>query len=318
MQKSIIFIVIYLCLDHFTSFGQSDNYYNLIQSIKTISPKTKNEFLKISPECIANIDSKLNYANIYLIVELQNLSLSDSSQYYNDKRKELRLIENKNLLDHKDSALWLNEMEKMLLLVSVLRPSKSDTLFHKLIKIWYEIKEPVALQNADESFINYKIWLYELLNNRFKIETDYFANTIELYQYNKAILYCQSRFKSITDDRDKIKKFTDLLKFAHKDSLVKDFYGYRLFTLMGEASNNKSDSLFNYMDSLFVKHWDMEPKNKFLDKNIYIFYYNRGVYFMNKIEEDKYVNFDFLLNEAEKYFEKAKFYSERIDEYNKK
>ena len=39
---------------------------------------------------------------------------------------------------------------------------------------------------------------------------------------------------------------------------------------------------------------------------------------MNKIGEDKYVNFDFLLNEAEKYFEKAKFYSERIDEYNKK
>ena len=57
------------------------------------------------------IDAKLNYAQTYLIIELTNLTLSDSSDYYEKKLKELKELEGKKLKG-KDSIMLLNEKEK--------------------------------------------------------------------------------------------------------------------------------------------------------------------------------------------------------------
>ncbi len=59
------------------------------------------------PELRNEIDSKLNYAQTYLTIQLSGLVLSDSSDYFEKKLKELRELEGKKLKG-KDSIILLN------------------------------------------------------------------------------------------------------------------------------------------------------------------------------------------------------------------
>ena len=152
-KTSFIFLFFYLfsCsrINAQERFGQSENYNNLLQSMKSIQLVDGNGINHNLVEQRGEIDAKLNFAQTYLTIQLSQLVLADSSDYYEKKLKELSELEEKKLKG-KDSIILLNEKEKLYLLTSILKPMRSDTCLFKLIKIWYDVNVPVSYTLAQE------------------------------------------------------------------------------------------------------------------------------------------------------------------------
>lgn len=302
-------------------YSQTASYKSLIKSIQDLPLIDSDSINHNTLNLHQRIEDKLNYANTYLTIELNNLTLSDSSKYYEEQLSRLKKSEKNKLLNTKDSLSWLNELEKQYLLVAMLNPSKSDTIFHKIIKIWFDIKKPISFVGNTESSINFKIWLFEKSEERFKSETKYFTFKKELCYFNKAMILSFSNYRSLLDEKNKLELIENSLKLSKRDSLLNYSYNKRALTLCVINDKLQSDSLNSYIESLFLKAYKLKPSDYNTNYNLYVFYYNLGVRNMNNLgvrimnnlsnelcDED----LDKILEKAKQYFEKSRVYAEAI------
>ena len=304
-------------------FGQSENFNNLLQSIKSLSLHDKDGFNYNLSEKRNEIDAKLNYAQTYLIIELANLTLSDSSDYYEKKLKELKELEGKKLKG-KDSIMLLNEKEKLYLFTSILKPSRCDTNLVMLMQIWYGIKLPAKFHRLEECTINYKIWLYELSENRFAKEKEakYFTKRKELMYLRKARFYSDLPYNNITNEKVNMSKEDHLISLSKNDSLKYDFYKRRALRLSASNLKTKTDTLTDFIEQLWLKAYESKPNDYSINYNLFVFYYNTGATLMRSIEygiSEKELNN--IQEQVKKIFQKALYYAEKIglaDKYRDK
>ena len=308
-----------------TLFCQTTSYSNLLKSILEL-PLNDSNYKIINPAYTKQIiEDKLNSANTFLTIKLTHLMLGDSSKYYEEQLAELKKIEKKKLNNSTDSAIWLNEIEKQYLLISLLKPNKCDSVFFKLTKIWFDIKQPISFIGNSESLINYKIWLLEKAEERFKAETTYFTIKKESYYFKKALILCYSNYRNIVAEKNKLELIEKSLNISKRDSLLNYSYNTRALNLSEKNKTLQSDSLNTYIETLLLKAYKLKPKDYNTNYNLFVFYYNLGATIMRAIDyniSEKELNI--MQKKAKQYFSKSTSYGEAIgikketEEKNKK
>ncbi len=201
------------------------------------------------------------------------------------------------------------------MLTSVLRPFNSDTCLFKLIKIWFDVTVPVAFTSAQECAINYKIWLYELGENRFikEKEVKYFTMRKEALYFKKVQYYDDLPYKSIFLEKLNLEKSKKLLSLSGRDSLEYISYLNRSIKLSAFNSNSRTDTLTKFIEAAIVESYELKPTQYSINYNLFVFYYNTGATLMRSIEYDiSEKELDRIQEKAKKLFEKALYHAEKI------
>jgi hypothetical protein len=265
------------------------------------------------------IKKKLNYTNIYLISQLSQLYLADSSTLYEEKIKELENLENLKLTNAKDSLIIFNKKEELYLLTSLLSPNKSLSNFNKLIESYYEQSKPIFILNNSLSFFVFRKYLYGLLQNRFPNESTIFDSQSNL-KYNRVIDLFSLDFTDIKTEKKVIAEIEALLKEVESakymdikyNDIVVGGYNTRALKVFDKFMIEQSDSLSDFIETIYTKALSINPEDYRTNYNFGIFYYNQAVRMIdllqtNLSEEETKKE----LSKIEKLFIKAKPYLDK-------
>ena len=255
-------------------------------------------FLKDIKVCIEKpasvIKDKFNAAEIYLKAQLTTMVLVDSSMFYKRKKQELDSLENFKPTNKNDSIMWINKLEKEYLLVSVLKPSESDSLYIKLIYNYFQKSSPYFVDSQKlESLFYYKLWLYDLLESRFKKETSTYSKQKSILYYNKASKLSTKPFIDIDREiillrrlEEDVRKATNnrSLNYTYED-LMSRIYEIRASKMSTKYNVNRSDSLFQFIESVYSKALSLTPEDYSINYNFGVFYYNTSVDFIDRLDK---------------------------------
>lgn len=288
MHKRFYLLLIVIFLGSFGqgSFAQSATRLQLVESMKIECSKLLgNESSACSLQLKTPIDQTFEEAEIYLALRLQSMVLSDSSDYRERLLEELKAMESNQTSQY---SRLLNQC----FLTAVIDPRKSDTLFDKIVRLIYNIDNESPINREDsESYLFFKIWLYQLLDARFSDETSSFFN----YQYALQIDYFESievPFQSISKERVLIQKLEELMGKADEDqrnpekqnTFLVHVYEVRAVKIMDHFSSYMGDSCFDFVTSLYQKALLLDPSNYRINYNFFLHYYNSGVAIVNTLD----------------------------------
>jgi len=269
MKKTKYILILLLVVLCHNAIAQIDNREILIQKIHQ---ECSFIFSKQPSLCKAvnydDLREKFNAAEIYLTDKLSKLILVDSSTFYDKEKEALENLEKHQPQNKKDALIWENKREKSYLLLSALKPLKSHRLFSKLLHGYIQTN---SFSNPDikhlESFFYYKLWLYDLLENRFEKQTTSFSESKAIMNYNKAISLCQHEFVDIDSEHELVNQMEIFAKRATADNLLdknyKDFMN-KLYIVRADKANrkhsaNRNKALFDFTESLYLKAWELKP-----------------------------------------------------------
>ncbi|MFD1552536.1 hypothetical protein DNU06_17200 [Putridiphycobacter roseus] len=312
IRREFKYLMLLVVFSLFTSFvwGQKTAKNLLTESIKKEYPIIFSK--DCSDKCLETLKRKFEYAQVYLIDELKSLILVDSSKFYENKKKELiELEKKKNDISNKNPEYKM-QLEHAFLLLSIANPSKSDSLFIKLISSFMNEKINFSSSEEIESVLIYKSWLYELLNDRFQTETNAFSNNYAALFINEIILNYDQPFMSIKSEEQLIEKLANYASLASKniskysfEELMTNTYQHRITVIEKVLNLKHSYELFDFIEKLYLSGLKIDPNNTALKYNLGIFYYNEVTFLSNEVNEE--------LNENE-----LKIKEERITQFSGK
>ncbi|WP_027420571.1 hypothetical protein [Crocinitomix catalasitica] len=282
-------IILILALGHCTihSWSQTNAKNELIASSIAEIPKIFGK--TCDDNCSTLLKEKIELADMFLSTELKQMVLVDSSSFYEIKAKELKNIEDLQKIHGDESAGLKKKLEETYLLLSILKPRLSDGLMIKLFAIYLD-EDPLAVNTNDlASVLNYKVWLYDLLDDRFHNETNVFSNSKSNLFYNKMVLNLYQPFISIDSEEKLLIKLTDwvtLAKAANNqyrfEELMAQVYQNRIEQVEKVRKGDHSNELFYFTEELYERALIIVPDDSTLNYNFGIFYYNELVYLYNQ------------------------------------
>jgi hypothetical protein len=267
------------------------------------------------------IEEKINYANIYLTAQLTQLYIGDSSNLYQNKIKELEKLENQKPKNASDSLIILNEKERLYLLTSLLFPERSYSNFINLIKCYFELPTKVLISENSISYYAFKNYLYKLLQERFPDEIRLFRNQATL-KYNRVGYLSELEFNDIENESKLLDEIDRLLKevvtnnYIEKNynDLIVQIYNIRALKVTQKFKIVPSDSLNNFIESLYSKALLINPDEYHTNYNFGAFYYNQALDIVNSSQDNlsdeemknKLIKITELYYKAQPYLDKSK------------
>ncbi len=267
---------------------KSDSYNEFVQSTKLLCTSILTPFNLNCSYFDKRIDEKLNSANIYLVVQLSQLYIADSSTFYQDKIKELERLENQKPSNARDSLILLNEKEKLYLLTSVLSPGKSYSNFINLIQCYYELSKTITIPKNSLAFYAFKNYLYELLINRFPNEPHFSRNR----NYNSVTYFTNTDFVSYNKEKINLAEIEKLMKVALKEYFIdKEYnliyvYNTRALRLREKFDSIPSNELSKSIELIYSMALSLNPDDYTTNYNYGTYYYNQAVRMTNSLPHD--------------------------------
>jgi hypothetical protein len=264
---------------------------------QTINDQCIKAYGRSSTLCVlskSKIVSKFEMAQAYLDSVVQNIVASDSTSFsYEEMVDEVSQMPDCKTESNRRS-IALSEKEKLYLLISVLRPSESDDSFNGLIYCFSGIQFAEFGTRNFNSFIYYKIWLYEILEKNLDLDATPISEKKDVVYFNHAVNLTYSPYKN---SRSEIELLTEI-KFLTEKATADSLLGLTYIDLMGEVYKSRATMLtnqykysrsypiFKAIEYLYQEAVNLNPEDNGAFFNLAALYYNEAL----KIDETALTN----------------------------
>jgi hypothetical protein len=277
-----------------TLSGQDETRGILTQ---TINDQCIKAYGRSSTLCVlskSKIVSKFEMAQIYLDSIVQNIVASDSNSFsYEDMVDEVSQMPDCKTEGNRRS-ISLSEKEKLYLIISILRPSESDPSFNGLIYCFSGIQFAEFGTRNFNSFIYYKIWLYEILENNLNFDATPISEKKDVVYFNHAVNLTYSPYKNSRSEQDLLTEIKFLAEKATTDSLLGlsyldlmgEVYKSRATMLTNQYKYSRSYAIFKAIENLYQEAVALNPEDNGAFFNLAALYYNEAL----KIDETDITN----------------------------
>ena len=240
------------------------------------------------------LDERLEWSKAFLTSYVAGLTLGKDSAYYKEMETKLERIESE--FDRKAGKNQVQKRLEALLKVALLKPQNSADEFVKILYHFVDQPREMAVDKKEiagkNSFKLFRIWLFDILHERFKYETDvyggYKSKLISVYsynqrvrQYNRFVMCTHEPYQGIESEKALHDKAATLLsqgleedrKMDH-NSLMQVFILNRVTKVQRNLDYMYSDSVFTFIESLYLKSMGLNPDDETTVYNFYSFYHN--------------------------------------------
>ena len=287
MFKYLIFLALFI----YSSYNWSQNTRRdlLIEAIAREFPVIFSQELLAEDSII--LHSKFADAELFLKNKMKDFVLVDSSDYYQRKMKELMYLMNSNNGDF--SKETKTKIDQTYLLLSVSKVRNSDALFILLIGNFLNKETNFNNYSELESALFYKSWLYGILDNQFKSETNSFLYHNALLYYNKIAQNIGLQFINIEKEEALLSKLNIWTKLATEcgcleydyNELIVKIYRKRIAEANEALIVNYSNNLFDFIERKYLDALTVAPEDNELKYSFGVFYYNTAAELSSKSTE---------------------------------